>query len=189
MVGKFDVPSVEQVIAVPQISFDRVPQRSAVRRPRKAEQLVEVPTEPGHSLAVLASKFCSRRKISGILSGQGATASGAELIGDTPVPLGRREVAEVFKVFSQNRFQQHRTWSRSLIFQLAVVFKVLSQARVPQLPHRVDCMKTQMKDFSHFSLIKKERGWGPHSGSELLPEASASTRGPRGGRVSDGVGV
>ena len=43
---KFDVPSVEQVIAVPMNSFDRVPQRSAVRRPQKAEQLVEVPTEP-----------------------------------------------------------------------------------------------------------------------------------------------
>ena len=41
---KFDVPSVEQVIAVPMISFDRVPQRSATRCPQKAEQLVEVPT-------------------------------------------------------------------------------------------------------------------------------------------------
>ena len=51
---KFDVPSVEQVLAVPKISFDQVPQRSAVRRPQKAEQLLEVPTEPGCSLAVIA---------------------------------------------------------------------------------------------------------------------------------------
>ena len=46
VVRKFDTPSVEEVIAVPEISFDRVPQRSAVRLPQKAEQLVEVPTDP-----------------------------------------------------------------------------------------------------------------------------------------------
>ena len=46
---KLDVPSVEEVIAVPKISLDRVPQRSALRRPQKAEQLVEVPTEPGRA--------------------------------------------------------------------------------------------------------------------------------------------
>ena len=49
---KLDLPAVEQVIAVPLISLDRVPQRSAIRRPQKAEQLVEVPTEPGYPLAV-----------------------------------------------------------------------------------------------------------------------------------------
>ena len=51
---KLDVPSVEQVIAVPLISLDHVPQRSAIRRPQKAEQLVEGPTEPGYLLAVTA---------------------------------------------------------------------------------------------------------------------------------------
>ena len=56
-----------------------------VRPTQMAEQLVEVPTEPGCSLAVLASKFYSRREIHGILSGQGA-----ELFVDTPVPQGRR---------------------------------------------------------------------------------------------------
>ena len=45
-----------QVIAVPKISLDRTPQRSAVRRPQKAEQLMDVPTEPGYSLAVIATK-------------------------------------------------------------------------------------------------------------------------------------
>ena len=49
------MPAFEQVIAVPMISLDWVPQRSAVRRPQKAEQLVEVPTEPGCSLAVIAA--------------------------------------------------------------------------------------------------------------------------------------
>ena len=59
---KFDVPSVEQVIAVPRISFDQVP-------PQRAEQLVQVPTEPGHALAVVASKVFSTRELRGFLSG------------------------------------------------------------------------------------------------------------------------
>ena len=42
---KIDTPSlVEQVITVPKISLDRIPRSSAVRRPQKAEQLVEVLT-------------------------------------------------------------------------------------------------------------------------------------------------
>ena len=144
---KFDVPSAEQVIAVPKISFDRVPQCSAVRRPQKAEQLVEVPTEPGYALAVIATKALGWR----------AAAALAEQIVDNRVPQGRRGegrgVAEVFKVLVQDRIQQQRAWSRSLIFQLAEVFKVFSQASVPQLPHRVDCMTTQMKEFNGFFAL------------------------------------
>ena len=85
---KFDTQSVKQIFAVPKISFDQVPQRSAVRRPQKAEQLVEVPTEPGYALAVLASKVFSRRELRDILAGQGSTASGPELIVDFPGPRG-----------------------------------------------------------------------------------------------------
>ena len=44
LLQKIDTPSVEQVIAVPKLSVDRIPQRSAVRRPQTAEQLVGVPT-------------------------------------------------------------------------------------------------------------------------------------------------
>ena len=40
---------VEQVIAVPKIFMDRVPQRSVCRRSRRAEQLVEVPTIVSYS--------------------------------------------------------------------------------------------------------------------------------------------
>ena len=41
---KFDAPAHDElVIAVPKISLDRTRQRSACRRPRRAEQLVEVP--------------------------------------------------------------------------------------------------------------------------------------------------
>ena len=144
---KFDVPSAEQVIAMHKISFDRVPQCSAVRRPQKAEQLVEVPTEPGYALAVIATNALGWR----------AAAALAEQIVDNRVPQGRRGegrgVAEVFKVLVQDRIQQQRAWSRSLIFQLAEVFKVFSQASVPQLPHRVDCMTTQMKEFNGFFAL------------------------------------
>ena len=56
-----DLPAIEQDIAVPKISLDRVPQRSVLRRPQKAEQLVEVPTEPGYSRAVIAVQARGRR--------------------------------------------------------------------------------------------------------------------------------
>ena len=89
------VPSVEQAIAVPMISLDRVRQRSAVRRPQKAEQLVEVPTEPGYSLAVVAVQFLERRQRhwrSRWLTFQSLWVGG--------------EVAEVFMVQEQDRVQQ-----------------------------------------------------------------------------------
>ena len=51
---KIDAPALDElVIAVPKISLDRIPQRSACRRPRRAEQLVEVPTIVSWSLLQL----------------------------------------------------------------------------------------------------------------------------------------
>ena len=108
-----DVPAFEQVIAVPKISLDRVHQRSAVRRPQKAEQLVEVPTDPGYSLAVIAVRAMGRRAalalaeqivnnpapqgrrgggggLQGLRAGQGSTAADVEQIIDIPVPHCRR---------------------------------------------------------------------------------------------------
>ena len=53
---KIDAPSLdEQVIAVPKISLDRIPQRSALRRTQKAEQLVEVPTDSPYALGAIIS--------------------------------------------------------------------------------------------------------------------------------------
>ena len=96
------------------------------------------------------------------------------------------EVAEVFKVFEQDRVLQQRTWSRSLNFQFlkvgggeVEVFKVLSQDRVQQriwskslaflllkvskvfsqarvLPHRVDCMTALMMEFKAFFALFPE---------------------------------
>ena len=78
--GGADVPSVEQAVAVPMISLDWLSQRSAIRRPQKAEQLVEVPMETGYSLAVVAVKSLGRR----------AAAALAEQIVDNPVLQVRR---------------------------------------------------------------------------------------------------
>ena len=62
----------EPVIEVPKIFPDRVPQRLVEHRPpQKAEQLVEVPTEPVYVLIVLASKVFSRGELLGLLPGQG----------------------------------------------------------------------------------------------------------------------
>ena len=36
---------------------------------------------------------------------------------------------------------------------VAEVFKVFAQARVPQLPHRVDCLTMQMKEFKGFFAL------------------------------------
>ena len=83
-------PDPEQVIDVPKFLPDDVPMRTAVRVTQLAEQLVEVPTNLGYALAVVASKLFSRREIRGVLSGQGSTASRAALIVDTPVPRVRR---------------------------------------------------------------------------------------------------
>ena len=82
-------PDPEQVIEVPKILPDDVPIRTAVCDTQLAEQLVEVPTNPGYVLAVVASKFFSRRALWGILSGQSSTASGSEQIFDIPVSQGR----------------------------------------------------------------------------------------------------
>ena len=77
MLRMLDVPAIEQVIAVPKISLDGVPQRSVLRRPQKAEQLVDVPTDPVYSRAVIAW-------------GRRVAAAMAEQTVDYPVPQGRR---------------------------------------------------------------------------------------------------
>ena len=43
----------EQVIEVPAVSEDPIPQRALLRAPQLAEQLVDVPTPPGYVLAVV----------------------------------------------------------------------------------------------------------------------------------------
>ena len=80
----------EQVIEVPKMLPDDVLVRSAVRDTQLGEQLVEVPTEPGYALAVVASKFFSR-----INSGDFSQDRVQQRLGPSrsltfPVPQGRR---------------------------------------------------------------------------------------------------
>ena len=94
---------VEQVIALPKISLDRVPQRSVCRRSRRAEQLVEVPTIVSYSsLQQRTAKHIIEIPVphgrgdrgggygpQGLRPGQHSTAfRGADHV-DTPVPQGR----------------------------------------------------------------------------------------------------
>ena len=136
---------------MPKILPDRVPQPIVERRPpQMAEQLVEVPTEPVYVLVVLASKVFSRRKLLG-LPGQGSTASGSrflEQVVNNPVPQGRGGGG------ARGGLQDSRA-------------------------HRVVCVTMQMRDFKRFFAlfpVGKSVKLGPHSGSELLPESSPSTR-------------
>ena len=99
---KIDTSPVEQVIAVPKISLDRIPQRSAVRRPQKAEQLVEVPTIMSFSSLqqqtaeqIIDIPVPGRGGVrgeqgglQGFSSGQNSTARIVEQNVDIPVPAG-----------------------------------------------------------------------------------------------------
>ena len=86
-----------QVIEVPKISQDIIPQRSVDLVPQMAEQLVEVPTLL--SVAVLQQRTAVQLasipvprgrhgRLPGSLPGQGSTASAAEQIADIPSSSG-----------------------------------------------------------------------------------------------------
>ena len=81
----------EQVIAVPKIFLDRIPQRSALRRTQKAEQLVEVPTDPAYAFGALLSSE-GGGGLQGSLPEQDSLRlqRAVEQILNNPVPQGRR---------------------------------------------------------------------------------------------------
>ena len=103
-----DVRVAEQVIEVPQFVCPPRGARTVLGAPQTAEQLVEVPTDPGYALAVVASKLFSRQELRRIIAelqggggrarggpqgsraGQGSTASGSRVVVN-PVPQVRRE--------------------------------------------------------------------------------------------------
>ena len=58
---------IVQVIEVPKISQDPIPQRALLRAPQLAEQLVEVPTTPGNALAVVAVQTLGWREARALL--------------------------------------------------------------------------------------------------------------------------
>ena len=141
---------------------------------RRQISWLEVPTEPGFSLAVIAVQAgAGGGGYGGADRGQSSSSGSAE---------GWRRSSQVYV---QDRVQQRRTWSRSLLFLLVEVFKVFSQARVP---HRVDSFKMRMRDFkgfSHFSPAQKKSAKVTRQSSPRVP---ASGQLIHAGRSSNGSG-
>ena len=109
---KLDVPTVEQVIAVPLI----------------LPFVVEGRTVGGSAdgARIFSGGHCRAGPGGGGQQRHWRSRSWTIRVGG--------EVAEVFKVYEQDRFQQRRTWSRSLTFQFlrvgdgeVEILKVLSQ--------------------------------------------------------------
>ena len=92
------MPVPEQVIEVPKILLDDVPMRAAVRDTQLVEQLVEVPTNPGYALAVVASKLCSRREIRHMLQGRGEGGARGGLQGSLPVQNSAAVVEHIVEI-------------------------------------------------------------------------------------------
>ena len=91
LLRELDAPALDElVIAVPKISLDRIPQRCPHRRPRRAEQLVEVPTIISYSslqqrnveqtidIPVPHGRV-GGRGLQGFLPGQGSAASSSHV--------------------------------------------------------------------------------------------------------------
>ena len=136
---KFDAPVVaETVIAVPKIPLDKTRRRLGdySRPPQMAEQLL------------LLVQFL----LQGFSPGQGLqrTVEQNSLASHFQVVVEAVVLVEVFKVFALDRIQQ-RTWSRTLIFQLVVVFTVFFQSWV--LPHPVVCMTLRMRILQGFLAL------------------------------------
>ena len=72
------MPDPEQVIEVPKILPEDVSMRTVVREPQLAEQLVEVPTNPGYALAVVDVQILGWRIAAALI----------EQFGDTPARGG-----------------------------------------------------------------------------------------------------
>ena len=169
------------------------------RPPQLAEQLVEVPTNPGHALAVVASKLFTRREVRGILSGvpQGRGGGGArgglqgsragqnstaylEQIDENPVPLGRGGGGACGGL--QDFLPEQNS--------AAVVEQIVDIPARPGLPDFLtgqgsSSSSSRLRDdadedftgvFRTFPRSKKSPKLGSHSGSELPPESSPSTR-------------
>ena len=193
-----DLLTPGQVIEVPMISSSSRRSRRVRTVPQTAEQLVEVPTDPGDALAVLASKVISRRELRGVLSRQGSTESGAELIVDVPGPRGglqgfrsrqnstASDVEQIVDIPARNRgLQGFRPGQNSTAFggaeqfRVVEVFTVYAQDRfllLHPLTHRVLWMRFLQVFFALFTVREKVRGWVRTRGRNL-PQSRAHPRG------------
>ena len=206
-----DVPAFEQVIAVPKIFLDRVSQRSALRRPQKAEQLVEVPTDPGYSLAVIAVRAMGRRaaaalaeqivnnpvphnrrggeggrSLQGLRAGQGSTAADVEQMFDIPVPQRRRRRSGSCQGSPPGR------GSTANVEQIVEIparggLQGFLQVRVS---HRADFFKMRMRDFKGFFRTFPQPKQSAKVTRQSSPRVPGSVSAPAGesGELADEPG-
>ena len=166
LLRQIDAPSLDDLVfAVPKIFLDRIPQRCPRRRPRKAEQLVEVPTIKTYSslqkrnaeqiIDIPVPHDRSGRGggggLQGFSQGQGSTACSGPEFSDIPVPPQSRGGEEVFSVCAQTRIQ------------------------LLHPPALMPCMRLLHVFLRTFPQHKKSVGFGPHSGSELGADFSPWT--------------
>ena len=163
---KIDTRSSPQVIEVPKVFPVSAPlRREESRPPQLAEQLVDVPTNPGYALAVVASKLFSRREIRGILSGVPQVCGGGGARGGLQGSLQEQNSAAVVEQIVDIPAR------RGLPDSLTGQGSSSSSSRL-----RDDADEDFTGFFRTFPRSKKSAKLGSHSGSELLPESSPSTR-------------
>ena len=189
---ELDAPALDElVIAVPKFYLSRIPKRCPRRRPRRAEQLVEVPTIISYSS--LQQRIAEQLidipvphdrggrggggGLQGFSQGQGATAfRGAEFV-DIPVPQGRGGWVGLggLQGFSQG---QNSTADMEQIVDIPA-------RGGPQgfLPGQSSSSSSRLLDnadegiqggFRTFSLPEKSATLGPHSGSVLSADFTPS---------------
>ena len=186
------MPDTEQVIDVPKILLDDVPMRAAERDTQLGEQLVEVPTDPGYALAVVASKLCSRRELRQIIAGlQGGGGTRGSLQGSR---AGQNSTGYLEQIVV-NPVQVRREGGGSVQVSLPVQNSAAVVEQIVDIPARrvpgflsgqvSASSSSRLHDaadedftgvFRTFTVREKSTKLGSHSGSELLPESSPSTR-------------
>ena len=170
----------EQVIAVPKIFLDRIPQRSALRRTQKAEQLVEVPTGSAYALGALTSSA-----LGGGLQGSHPEQDSLRLqraveqLLDIPVPSRGGGGA-------RGGLQGSRARQNSTAADVEEIVDMPARRGLPDfLPGQgsIASSSSRFDDadegiqgcFSHFFLLEKSAKLGPHSGSEVSADFTPST--------------
>ena len=170
----------EQVIAVPKIFLDRIPQRSALRRTQKAEQLVEVPTDSAYALGALISSALGGG-LQGSLPEQDSLRlqRAVEQILDTPVPGCGGGGA-------RGGLQGSRARQNSTAADVEQIVDIPARRGLPDfIPGQSSTASSSSRllddadegiqgFFRTFSTVVKSAKLGPHSGSELSADFTAS---------------
>ena len=150
---------VEQDIAVPKTSLDRMPQRSACRRTRRAEQLVVVPTIVSYSS--LQHRTAERIIDIPVPQGRGDRGSGEGLQGVRP---GQNSTARTLEQFVDIPVPQGRDGRGGLQGSRPGPVSTASSS------HSYGVDEAFSRVLRTFHQHQKSARLGPHSGSELGPD-------------------